>query len=82
MACVSVQLPAVPSLPDPFTFGVDPPSFSGDLAVCCKILAFSITPPPIALGAPLLAPINAAIEAFVAGVEAYIDALPLECPKE
>ncbi len=84
MACIPI-----PELPNP-TLGlglsIEPPSlpsFSGDVDLCCKILSFNIVPPPLPLPPfALNAAVTATLNNCIAAVQAYIDALPLDCPSE
>jgi hypothetical protein len=84
MACLELPVPVLPTLG--LGLNIEPPtlpSFSGDLRLCCKILQFDIVPPPIPLP-PLVfnAAVTVSLTAAIAAVQAYIDALPLDCPKE
>jgi hypothetical protein len=84
MACLDIPIPALPTLG--LGLSIEPPalpSFSGDLALCCKILQFTIVLPPIPLP-PLVinASTTALMTAATAAIQTYLDLLPLECPLE
>lgn len=67
---LSLEPPALPSV-----------NFNGEL--CCKLLQFSIVPPPIPLPPLVLNPgVATAIASVFSAVQAYLDALPLDCPTE
>jgi hypothetical protein len=82
--CIEITLPAPPTLGGGLS--LEPPAlpsvnFSGEL--CCKIVAFTIPLPPIPLPPLVLnAGVSAAIAAAFSAVQAYLDALPLDCPLE
>lgn len=84
MACVPIPQVPNPELPFPLTIAppeTPDPGFSADL--CCKILAFTIPTPPIPLPPGTVNPATAAlITSNLAAVQAYLDALPLKCPRE
>ena len=85
MGCVAAPLVELPVLGGGLTIAAPLPTFSGDLALCCKIAAF--TTPPIA---PILGTISGeALTAIILGlnanlalVKAYLDALIPPCPKD
>jgi len=83
MACTPIPQLTPPTLG--LGLSLEPPAlpgFSGDLTLCCKLLAFEIPPPPIQLP-PLV--INAAfpiLSSVFAAVNSYLDQLSFECPKE
>lgn len=81
MSCVAVDLPPVPTPP---AFAISPPAppdFPG-VNLCCKLLAFGVPVPPVSLGVAVPPAALAAINTALETVEAYLDALPLECPRE
>lgn len=84
MACI--PLPPIPFPVLPSGFSVSPPALppvpvSG--AVCCKQIAFSAVSPPLPLPPLVVNPaFIAALTAAMKVVQTYIDAIPLECPKE
>jgi hypothetical protein len=84
MACTPLpDPPALPELPDGIS--LDPPLPSGPTVpeLCCKILALPPVPPLAPLPPGAMSPVLAAlIETIQAGVAAYKDALPLNCPRE
>ena len=84
MACVPIPEIPLPSLPFPITIAppaTPDPGFAADL--CCKILQFSIPTPPIPLPVGVVNPATSAIiKSNLAIVMAYIDAIPVNCPRE
>jgi hypothetical protein len=65
---------------------IDPPNlgtFSGDLALCCKVLPFSVPLPPVPLP-PLV--VNGSVTALIATafatIQTYLDALSVDCSLE
>ncbi len=85
MACTTV-IP-VPPIPLPPGFSVAPPSLPPipdiDLQNCCKNIAFSLPPIPLPLPPLVVNPaFIAALTNAMAIVQAYLDSLPLFCPKE
>lgn len=82
MACLEVELPAAPTLPGGLTLEPPIPPFDFDLRVCCKLLQFSLSPAPLALGVALNPAIQAAILEALQQVQDFLDGLPLDCPRE
>lgn len=87
MSCVSLPTVALPTLPSPFT--ISPPALPAvDLSIdfCCKVQLISYTPfiplGAVVLAVPGAAAIVATINESLAVIDAYIDALPLSCPKQ
>jgi hypothetical protein len=84
MACIPIPTVAPPTLG--LGLSLLPPAlpsinFGADL--CCKLLQFSIVPPPIPLPPLVLNPaVLAALGPVFAAINAYLDALPLDCPLE
>ncbi len=83
MACLPLPIPQLPTLPSGFSVEAPGlPEFSGDIALCCKLVhynfEFPITLGPLVINSTLLIAINAAIDT----VQAYLDALPLDCPRD
>ena len=80
--CLPLSI-SLPTLPAGFTIPI--PTLlpiTLDLTFCCKVASFTI-PLPITLPAATIQPafilaINAALDT----IEAYVDALPLKCPRE
>lgn len=80
MGCISIAID-LPTLPAPWS--IEPPALpdiEANAAICCFEVEISI-PIPIPIPALLINPtvillLNAAFDV----VEAYIDALPLDCP--
>jgi len=84
MTCLKVALPPAPTLGGGLS--IEPPAlpsvnFQDEL--CCKLLQFSTPPVPIPLPpAALNAGVSAAINSALSAVQAYLDALPTDCPLE
>lgn len=83
MACI--PLPKAPRVTSPFPFSIEPPelpSASPSLTVCCKLFAFPIKVPlplgPLVINPGVIATVNAAMDV----VDAFIDSLAFECPRE
>lgn len=81
---------ASPQLPYPelgFGLSLEPPaidSFSGDLNLCCKHVAFATPPlvvplPPFTLSGGV---VGAAIKLAISQVQDFLDSLPPDCPLE
>lgn len=85
MACDPFELPPLRELPSPLT--ITPPSLpaipEGDLKFCCKILTLPVAPelPPLLPGV-LNAGVVDVLKQSIAAVTTYLDALPLDCPRE
>lgn len=85
MACDPLDLPPIPGLPAPLT--IAPPTLpaipEGDLKFCCKILELPVAPelPPLPTGV-LNAGVVEVLKQSIAAVQTYLDALPLDCPRE
>ncbi len=84
MPCIELTLPEPPDLG--FGLSIAPielPPFSGELDLCCKIVAFATPPIPIPLPAGTMnASVTALLTNALNAVQAYLDALPLDCPME
>lgn len=83
MACIPLPDIELPTLPSPLT--IDPPavSVSFETGLCCKLLnlppvGVAIDLPPGTLNPAIIVTLNENI----AAVQAYLDSLPLDCPKE
>lgn len=83
MACIELPKIELPRLPAPLS--IEPPSLpalSADVTICCKLVAFRFGPyvplGPLVINPGVIALINAAADA----VEGFLDAIPLECPRE
>lgn len=84
MACVILPSVAPPTLGLGLSL-LPPalPSVSFNANLCCKILQFSIVPPPIPLPPLVLnAAVLAALGPVFAAINTYLDALPIDCPLE
>lgn len=82
MACTPVPSVPLPSLPPGISIGVSIPSPSFDAALCCKLLGFSPSVPPIGLGVPLNPAIQVAIAGALQGLQNYFSQLAIRCPRE
>lgn len=87
MSCVSLPEVELPELPSPFTIAppdLDPIDLSVDF--CCKVQLISYAPfiplGAVVLAVPGAAAIVATINESLAVIDAYIDAIPLSCPKD
>lgn len=85
MGCVELPLP--PPLPSLGAFTIEPPALPAvDLSIdyCCKVQLISFTPQiplgPAVVAVPGAAAIIAGINSALAVIQAYLDALPLDCP--
>jgi len=83
MSCVPIPDVPLPTLPVPLTIAPTFPTESFDPELCCKILAFPLTTPPIPLPSGVF---NPALCALIANtlktVQDYLDRIPHDCPKE
>jgi hypothetical protein len=83
MACIPIPDAPLPTLPDGITIAPTFPSQSFNPALCCKVLDFPLTTPPVAIPPALLNPaVSAVIATTIKGVQDYVDQLPHDCPKE
>lgn len=82
MACIPAPVPPSPTLPSGITIAPPLPGGSFESAWCCKVFAVPLNPPPIPLGVALNPAIQAAITTALKGIQDYLDALPLSCPRE
>jgi len=82
MACIPIPSVPFPTLPSGITLTPPIPSVEFDAELCCKIAQFEATAPPVSIGVALNPAIAAAITAALQGVQDYLDALPLDCPRE
>lgn len=82
MACVPIPKVPIPELPLPLGIGITTPDIEFDPELCCKLLPFPIVLPPISLGLLFNPAVNAIIAANIKIVQDYLDALPLDCPRE
>ena len=84
MACAPIPELPMPELPGGITLAppeTPDPGFSADL--CCKILQFTVPTPPIPLPPLVVNPATSAIiKTTMAAVQAYLDAIPVKCPRE
>lgn len=84
MACLPIPTLPIPTLPAGIGISFTLPPITFDPALCCKILPFPLsTPPiPIALGVAIPPAINAAIASAISSVQQYLDQLVIHCPRE
>lgn len=91
MACIDIPIPALPSLPLPFTIPYPPiPPFPSQPQLCCQLpdivamILAQLPPiplPPLTLNPAEVAIIVAAMQEALATVQLYIDGLIPPCPK-
>lgn len=83
MSCVPIPIPALPDFPT----GLDltppaTPPFSGDINVCCKLVSFAIPSipivPPISINSAALAALNAKKSL----VQAWLNSIAIDCPRQ
>lgn len=83
MSCLPLPDPTLPTLPDGITLEPELPDLIGSPELCCKLTSFPFVTPP--LPAPV-GIVNPALAQLIAGamtsLKAYVDALPLRCPKD
>lgn len=84
MACVPI--PVIPQPVLPSGFNLNPPApfpLPYPTGICCQTVNFGIGGPPLPLP-PFVVNVAfiAALTAAIAVAQAYIDAIPLTCPKE
>lgn len=84
MSCIPIPHVPTPTLPFPLTIGLPPlPGFSGEINLCCKILAIDIPPLPLPIPPLMINPaVVEVIKSTIATINAYIDKLPFDCPLE
>lgn len=84
MACVPIPVIPQPVLPFPFSLAPPPlPDLPFELGICCQVVAFSTVPPPLPLPPFIVNPaFVAALHQAIGVAQAYLDAIPLQCPKE
>ena len=88
MACVPIPTLPVPTLP--FPLSIEPPALPDvplDAVFCCKIINYTIKPPPLPIFGPttgiVLNPaVNAVIAANIKLVQNYLNQLQIPCPTE
>ena len=85
MACICPPKPPIPVLPSPFSIPQPPLPPLPTLAFCCQLPDIIPPIPPIPWPAPLdpatIAAINLALSQAKTAIDAYLDALPLDCPR-
>ena len=84
MPCIPAPVIPKPTLPSGITIPVPSLGSLPDIpAFCCTLSPVSTPKAPIALNALVINPaILEAMAKAVDGVLAYLDSLPLECPRE
>lgn len=82
--CSQMTLPPFPTLPTGFSIGAAIPGIGHvfDAKLCCKIFQLPVGLPPISIGVSVSLPFIAALNSMVGVVNAYLDRVPLLCPKE
>ncbi len=82
--CIQVDLPEIPGIGGGISLEPPPlPTFSGDLGICCKVVAYS-TPTLPPLFPPLFfnGVVGLALGSAIDTIQAYLDSLPPKCPLE
>lgn len=83
MSCLPIPDIPIPTLPAPLTIAPSFPVVSFDPNLCCKVLQFPLSTPPIGIVGTLLNPaVNTVIATAIKSVQDFIDLLPHDCPKE
>lgn len=84
MACLPRPDVVFPEIPDPFSLTLSTPPIELDVTLCCRILQLSIPPQALPLSIPpeITQAISAALAYADATIQAYLDLIPLECPRE
>lgn len=82
--CSPMTVPPIPVLPSGFSLAAAIPGIGHvfDVKLCCKIFQLPIGLPPIPLGISVSLPLIAALNSCIGIVNAYLDAIPLLCPRE
>jgi len=86
MACLPLPDVDLPTLPSPLTITPPSPSLGADVSaeLCCKLVSFDLSVfivipiPPLTINPAVIALINEALDK----IDAFLDALPLDCPRE
>lgn len=83
MPCLTVPLPTLPTLPSPLTLPVpDAPDVSPP-ETCCKLPTLPIPAIPITIPSVIVNPaLVVTMKQYQALMRAYLDQIPVECPKE
>lgn len=84
MGCISIPKPILPNPPSPFSFAVPivAPSFSVP-NLCCIPPVFAPFTPQIPMPSVLFNPATiTALRAVMKAAQAYIDAFPIDCPRD
>lgn len=84
MACIPLPVPTLPTLPSPFSIAPPAlPPISVALTACCKLSVIASVSLPAPFPSAVLTPaVILTINAALATVQTYLDALPLPCPRE
>lgn len=84
MSCKLGPVVPLPILPAPYSIAPPalPPLPDSTLDFCCRQVGFTIPPLPPIFPPGVTVAFPAILNAMLAAVEAYLDALPLTCPKE
>ena len=83
MPCLELPgLPSLPSLPPGVSLPIFTPPTLPNLNLCRKIQLPAFPIPAVTLPIPteLIAAVVATLQELIAGVQAYLDALPVSCP--
>jgi hypothetical protein len=84
MPCTPLPTLALPTLPAPLTLTPPaPPSIDFDPSLCCKLLPFPVTTPPVPLPVGVLNPaVVAVLTQQMAAAQSFLDSLSFSCPRE
>lgn len=83
MPCIPLPKAPVPSLPLPFSVKPPvPPIPKLDANLCCKLPPLPIPTPPIKIPSAVMTGVLPLLQSALAAVNAYLDKLPLKCPRE
>lgn len=84
MACITVPIPAIPTLPSPLSLSLPPlPPIPGLPEFCCKLPPIELPPIPIEVPTTVITPaVIATLNGFITQANNYLAALPFDCPLE
>lgn len=80
MPCVDVPTPALPTLPPGLSIPALPAPPAVTVGACCQSVTLPAIPLPASLGV-LTSSAIVVINQQLAALQAYIDALPVTCPR-
>jgi hypothetical protein len=80
--CIALQLP-IPAIP--LGLSLTPPTIPGvklDVELCCKLPLLDFKPIPIPIPPFALATVLEPLKGAITAINAYVAALPFDCPLE